>query len=239
MDQQGNAGYSYESAQLLRSIAYELRVPLTSIARRTELGVLQGGLTSEDAQIISMQATSGLTLVDSYLLGLELLHGQTQLELEPVSLSALLLDLTEQLKSVTKHYKAFIELQIDGRFGPVMAHAQGLRLAFIALAHTLLENLNQDSRGRTLTIGVYKTDKGIHAGIYGNQDAVLATAWRSAMKLQSTAEQPLRNVSGSGVGLFVTETILEGMATHLRPSKRYHQQGFATVFQPSQQLIFV
>ena len=56
--------------RLLVSVAEQLKVPLTQIARRAELG--EARILPIDARAVHTEATAALALVDSYLLSLEL-----------------------------------------------------------------------------------------------------------------------------------------------------------------------
>jgi hypothetical protein len=85
-------GGQLRTDSLLLSVAEHLKVPLTTIARQAELGQLTGQVNLTDAAAIRAQAMAALTLVDSYLLGLELLSRQASLELEPVSVASTLTD---------------------------------------------------------------------------------------------------------------------------------------------------
>src|SRR6185436_14559132 len=91
----GGEGLGADS--LLLSVAEQLKAPLTAIARQAELGQLTGQVELTDAAAIRTQATAALTLVDSYLLGLDLMQRQTQLRLEPVSIASTITDAAHDL----------------------------------------------------------------------------------------------------------------------------------------------
>jgi K+-sensing histidine kinase KdpD len=224
--------------RLLRSIAEQLKTPLSVIARQTELVELTGNVRQLDAGAIHTQATIALTLVESYLLGLQLLHDQKELALEPVSVSSMLVDVAHELDAFAKQYDTGLELQIAGKYEPVMAHPRGLRSALLSLGYALLEGY--PLRNQKLTLAVHRTPHGIVTGLYGDYEELSSQQWRRALTVQGAARQPFQSLtSGSGAGIFVAQTILESMATRLRVGKHRNQHGMATTLQPSQQLQFV
>jgi K+-sensing histidine kinase KdpD len=225
------------TVRLLRSIADQLKLPLTAIARQADLGLLTGKASSNDLQTIGTHATTALRLVDSYLLGLHLLQDETTLSLEPVSVSSMLTETAHELDDLAKQYGVELELHIGGKYAPVMAHRVGLKSALISLGATMLEN-GHDASHR-LTLAVHRTPHGIVTGMYGNYVGLNAQRWRKALALQGTAAQPLKVFGGNGAGLFVAETILQAMSTRLRVGKHLNQQGLATTLQSSQQLSIV
>lgn len=235
-----NGGVQADS--LLLSVIEQLKVPLTNIARHAELGQLTGQVELTDAATIRTQAHAALTLVDSYLLGLDLMQRQAHLGLEPVSVSSTLLDTAHDLEGFAKQYQVHLEVAVGGRFGPVMSNPQGLRAALLALGFALIEaQSSQDIRGpRRVILATHRTPLGIVAGIYGQYQSLDAAHWRTALGLVGKARQPVTGlVPGSGAGLFVADTILRSMATRLRVSRYLRQNGLAATFQASKQLTFV
>ncbi len=236
MQNQGAGQSEGRDAQLLRSVAEQLKTPLAIIARQVELGQLASAPL--DAQAIRTQATTALTLVESYLLGLQLLQEQSELVLEPVSLSSMMVDVAHELSGFAKQYGTALELHIGGKYQPVMAHQRGLQAALLSLGYALLEGY--PLKGQSLTLAVHRTPHGLVTGIYGAYEQVNSRQWRRALELHGRVGQPFKAMSsGSGAGMFVAQTILQAMATRLRVGKHRNQYGLATTLQPSQQLQFV
>jgi len=224
--------------ELLRSVAEQLKTPLAVIARQVELGELAGDMRLVDTAAIRTQATTALTLVESYLLGLQLLYEQTELILEPVSVSSMLVDVAHELESFARQYNTRLELRIAGRYEPVMANHRGLKAALLSLGYALLEGY--PLQNHTLTLAVHRTPHGIVTGVYGDYEKLTNKQWRRALDLQGRAQQPFAALtSGSGAGIFVAQTILQAMTTRLRVGKHLNQHGLATTLQSSQQLQFV
>jgi hypothetical protein len=239
--QQSAAIAGTEWGDLLLAVAEQLKVPLTIIARQAELG----GIVEQPGsmQLVRTQADAALQLVDSYLLGLELLRGQTVLELEPVSVSSTLLDAAHALTGFAKQYGVDIAVDVPGAQPLVMAHSRGLYAALLSLGFGLIEAPALDAGRRhapRLTLAARRTPHGIIAGVYGSNNALHASAWYKALQLCGRAPQPFTGLSaGTGAGLFVAHTILKSMESGLRVGARHRERGLAATFKTSQQLRFV
>ncbi len=230
-----------EVNSLLLSVAEQLKMPLTVIARQAELSQLARDASLLDASTVHTQATAALQLVDSYMLGLQLAREQAELELEPVSIASTLVETAHSLERFAGQYGVHVELLIAGKHGPVMANARGLRAALLSLGFALAEAMgaHETPKHRHLTLAAHRTPHGIIAGIYGG-DPLTAADWRTALNLCGRAQQPLTGfTAGSGAGIFVADAILRSMQTRLRVGRYGHQAGLAATFQPSQQLQFV
>lgn len=136
-----------------------------------------------------------------------------------------------------------LEVEIGGRFGPVMSHPNGLRAALLSLGFALVEaQASQELQGkpRRVVLATHRTPLGIVTGIYGQYEALSSARWRAALGLVGKARQPLTNLTpGSGAGLFVADTIMRSMHTRLRVGRYHRQSGLAATLQLSQQLRFV
>ncbi len=227
---------------LLLSVVEHLKVPLTTIARQAELGQLTGQAELTDVAAIRTQALAALTLLDSYLLGLELMNRSASLELEPVSVSSTLMDAAHDLDQFARQYRVELEVVVGGKFAPVMSHPNGLRAALLSLGFALIESqAARDVRQpRRVVLATHRTPFGVVAGAYGQHEALSTDRWRAALGLVGKARQPLTSfMPGSGAGLFVADTIMRSMHTQLRVGRYLRQSGLAATLQPSHQLTFV
>lgn len=235
-------GEGINADSLLLSVAEQLKAPLTAIARQAELGQLTGQVELTDAAAIRTQATAALTLLDSYLLGLDLMNRQTKLQLEPVSISSMLTETAHDLSQFAGQYNVQLEVEVHGKYGPVMSNPQGLRAALLSLGFALVEaQASQDMRGpKRVILATHRTPHGIVTGVYGQYEKLSAEHWRAALGLLGRARQPISALTPtSGAGLFVADVILRSMESRLRVGRYQHQSGLAATFQPSQQLTIV
>lgn len=226
------------SQQLLLSIAEELKLPLLQIARQAEQGRLSG---ATDLALIQNTADTALSLLDNYALGVRLALEPQELALESVSVSSVLYDTGHQLDALAKNYGVELELNIAGRFGPVLAHRQGLQAALVSLGAALIEALPaQDTPQLKLQLATHRSRYGIVAGLYTDTPQLSSQALHKGRQLQKHSRQPLMNLTHtSGAGIFVADTILQAMRLSLKASRHHHLYGLGTVLQPNRQLQLV
>lgn len=229
------------SQQLLLSVAEELKLPLLQIARRAEQGRLSGEKAGADLTTIQSTADNALRLLDSYALGVRLSLEPELLDLEPVSVSSVLYDTGQQLDALAKNYGVGLELSISGRFGPVMAHRQGLQSALVSLGAALIEALPALEHPQLkLQLATHRSRYGIVAGLYTDTKQLSASALKRGRSLQSSSRQPLLGVSHtSGAGIFVADALLQAMQLDLKASRHQGLYGLGTVLQPNHQLQLV
>jgi hypothetical protein len=225
------------SNQLLLSVAEQLKLPLLQIARRAELAQLQPA----EADFADIQATAdtAIRLLDSYLFGARLtLEDEYRLSLEPVSVASVLYDTGQQLNAMAKLYGVELQLQIDGRFAPVLANRDGLQSALTSLGYALIEALpSLNTQKLTLSLAAHNSRYGVVAGIYSDVEQLTTDALRQGRKLHGHIRQPLASLSpGSGAGVFVADAILQAMNSELRPTRHRNLYGLGTVLQPTPQL---
>jgi hypothetical protein len=224
-----------QDTALLRAVAAQLRVPLTIISRQTELLSLQQQST-EATDVIHSQAVAALTLVDTYLLGLQLLE-QSHLQLEPVSVSSVLVDVAHTLDGFAKRYNVELDLAIAGKYGPVMAHPQALYSALSALGFSFIEALGAQPQRtkRLLQLAVYKKRDKIITGAYSAVPLSVGD-WQKAKQLYGSAKQPLNNLGTSGAGMFVADALGQAMHANVQVSRYARRAGLAMTLLPSKQL---
>lgn len=233
------SGQSMVSQQLLLSIAEELKLPLLQIARQAEYARL--GTGPADLALMQSTADSALRLLDNYILGVRLTLEPEQLALESVSISSVLYDTGQQLDTLAKSYGVTLALSIAGRYGPVLAHRQGLQAALVSLGTALIEALPaQDAPQLKLQLATHRSRYGIVAGLYADTPQLSNAALQKGRQLQRASRQPLINLTHtSGAGIFVADTILQAMRLTLRASRHRRLYGLGTVLQPNPQLQLV
>ena len=232
------AGYSSEAQErLLRALAEQLKLPLLQIAREAELAA-----TNNDQKAlgsISYTADMALRLVDSYLLSVQL-QSLPVLELEPVSISAVLQDTAHRLNQLAKQYDCDLEVHLSGKYGPVMAHRQSLESAFATLGYAFIESMPTAENKHKVILGAHRSAKGLVTGLFGNQEGTSADMYRRGMALFGTARQPIPTLSPqSGAGVFVAESLLKNMDATLQVSRHNKLSGLAVTLIQSQQLQLV
>jgi hypothetical protein len=176
-------------------------------------------------------------------LGVRLALEPEQLAVEPVSVSSVLYDTGQQLAGMARNYGVELELNIAGRYGPVLAHRQGLQAALVSLGAALIEALPAQSQPQPqlkLHLATHRSRYGIVAGLYADTKRLSNEALQTGRELQRYSRQPLMDLThSSGAGIFVADTILKAMRLNLRASRHHRLYGLGTVLQPNHQLQLV
>lgn len=223
------------SERLLRTLAEQLKLPLLHIARQAEYAT-----ESADTDVlpaISYTADMALRLVDSYLLSVQL-QSEATLDLEPVSVSAMLQDTAHSLSKLAKQYDCNLEVQLSGKYHPVMGHRQSMEAAFMTLGYAFVESCPDSNTRYTVVLGAHRSTRGLVAGIFGGN--ITADTFRRGKALFGTARQPIPAFSPSaGVGVFVADSLLSSMETPLHVSRHNKLTGLAATLIPSRQLQLV
>lgn len=226
------------SQQLLLGVAEELKLPLLQIARQAEQGQLSG---KTDIAKIRSTAQSALLLLDNYALGVRLSQSSQQLDVEAISISSVLYDAGQQLDSLAKTYGVKLELNIAGRYAPVMANRLGLQAALTSLGAALIEAIPAlEAPQLKLQLATHRSRYGIVAGLYTDTKQLTNDALQKGRRLQGQSRQPLLNLTHtSGAGIFVADAILQAMNLKLRASRHQGLYGVGTVLQSNNQLQLV
>lgn len=223
------------SQELLLTVAEELKLPLLQIARQAELG--------DRPELVNIQASAdtALRLLDNYSLAVRLAMRCNHLDVESVSVASVLYDTGQQLDGLAKSYGVDLELGVAGKFGPVLAHRQGLQAALVSLGATLIEALPaQDNCQLKLYMATHRSRYGIVAGLYADTKQLTNVALQKGRRLQNQSRQPLLNLTHtSGAGVFVADTLLKAMDLHLIASRHHRLYGLGTILQPNRQLQLV
>ena len=234
--QEQDSAQSRDAIRLLYSVAEQLKMSLTAIRRQSELAILTGKNSSE-LDAIRVQSAAALNLVDGYLFGLRHLESQTELPLEPVSLSSVLAEVSPALKAYGQLYGTTVNVSIEGRFAPVMAHRAGVTSALLSLGYALIGGTPTEGKERSVSVVLHRTTAGLSAGIYGDITVPSEKEWTELQGRE--LRQPLKSLSNSGAGLFVAHSLMGSMDSCLEPVRYRRLQGFAAIFRPSNQLTLV
>lgn len=221
-------------SDLLRALADELKLPLMQIARTAELTETNTE-HQQELHIIETTASNALRLIDGYMLSTALSR-QTQLDLVPLSVTATLYDVAQDLYKLSKLYDTTIDIKVKGGVGQVMANGPALRAGLDSLAYTLLSG-GISGRKQTITLIAKHTKSGILAGVLGSHAFITADDLQSARVLYGRARQPAGGITqNSGVGLYIADNLFSAMETTLRVIKSGRDSGLAANLTLSRQL---
>ncbi len=229
-----------DQARLFKSFAESIKLPILQMARTAELSRITGD--SDMLSGLALTADSINVLIDNYLLSLRLQSEGNQLLLEPVSISAVLSDTAHRISNHANRNRCDIELHIDGRYGPVMAHPLGLQAALLGIGQILIDAQGQRSpkKRQVIKLAAHRTRYGIVAGMFTDIEGINAKTIKQAKSLYGNATQPLAQLTSTpGAGVFVADSLLAPMSSGLRAAKFQKLSGLAATFTPSQQLALV
>lgn len=219
--------------ELWRSLADELKLPFVQIARSAELA--EFSQPTQRLRTIETTANNALRLIDGYLL-VTSLGKQGQLDLTPVSVTATLYDVAQELYDLSKLYDTTIDIRVRGSTGQAMAHAVGLRAALSSLAYTFLTG-GLKGRDQTLTLVAQQSKEGITAGVLSDIAHISSEDLQQARELYGRAGQPAGGFTqNSGVGLYLADNLFAAMESPLRVLKSGRKTGLAATMLPSHQL---
>ncbi len=222
---------SADDARLWRALAEQVKLPLVPVARMA--GKADAGLLPE----IQNVADNALRFIDTYLLSIEL-QSQPYLELEPVSVGAILQDVANQMNSIATQNSCQIVIDIAGRYEPIMTDRSALIAAYGSLVQVYIQALHEEQG--TVVLGVHRDNRGkLVAGVFSGID-ITSDMYRRAQMLYGRARQAVPAVDGSsGVGIFVADSILSRIASPLRVVRHGGMSGLGTSFVKSDQLSLV
>ena len=233
-----NRRQHFADERLLQLLAEQMKLPLLQIARQAELAQMSRR-PRQFLETIEDTADSSLKLLDSYLLSLRLARTHTSIQLEPVSVAAVLSETAEALAKLAKQYDCKLELHLSGRYEPIMAHRAGLEAALTSLGYVFIEAQSSLPEGEqaVIKLAAHRGKTGIVAGLFANMDGLSADMFRRARHLFGQAHQPLTHVTaGSGAGVFVADSLLSSMSARLRVAHHQKLSGLAATFPTSSQL---
>lgn len=233
------SGDAQNQEPLFNTLAENIKQPLLFIARQAELTRLtkdyDSGLTA-----IELAADSTLKLLDNYLLSLKL--GQVNVNLEPVSVSDVLNCSAHQLSKFAKQYDCDLQLHLAGKYEPVMAHRSGLEAALTSLGYVFIEaqtNLDQTAKP-ILKLAAHRAHNGIVTGLFSSLENLGTDMYKKGRKAQSLTKQSFKTMASTqDAAIYVADSLLASMSSHLRLAKHQKLSGLAATLLPSRQMVLV
>ncbi len=232
-----------QQERLLNVLAEQIKSPLLQIARSAELSLATGQTDTASLANIELTADGALRLIDNYLLSTKLARAHDFLELEQVSVSAVLYDVAEQLSKLAKQHDCELQVHLAGRYQPALAHRAGLEAALTSLGYALIEaqaSTNYKQKP-VIKLAAHRSRTGIVAGLFtGTDDSLTASLYRRGRSLYGQARQPLASLTPfSGAGIFVADSLLASMSAKLRVARHQKLTGLAATLLNSQQMTLI
>jgi signal transduction histidine kinase len=104
---------------LLAALSEDLSLPLMQI--KTTLEAIEGkALSEKHTEAMALSAEAGLQLIEAYRLALKSDYN-SQLEMEPVAIGAVLQEVAHNLSPYAKQYATDLEVDVTGKLTPLTA----------------------------------------------------------------------------------------------------------------------
>lgn len=243
-----SARYSEEIAgqrALLAALSDDLSLPLVQIKTTLELvGKSRSPAKAQQKHLAAMalSANDGLQLIEAYRLVLRT-SDPASLPLEPVAVGAILQDVAHQLEPYAKQYATALEIDVQGRLTPVLAHRPSLIAAMQCLSASLIRAQVAQSRQKNyrLLLAAHRgADNVISTGAFSSIHGLSDRTLRSARSLVGRARQPLPSVpAGAASGVLIADMLCSAMWQPLRAAAHHNMGGLTTAVPVSKQLQFM
>src|SRR5690348_16751870 len=143
------------------TLSEDLALPLLQIKSSIELlteSNFAKAAARKHAELSALSAESGLQLVEAYKL---LLSAEDNLKqpMEPVAIGAILDGIAHQLEPYAKQYNTQLQVSVQSRLAPVLAHQPSLSSALEILGSSLIraQAAQGESKHFRLVLGAHRT----------------------------------------------------------------------------------
>lgn len=227
------------------TLSEDLALPLLQIKSSIELLESKNFAkadTRRHAKSSLLSADSGLQLIEAYKL---LLAAEENLRqpLEPVAIGAVLEDIAHKLSPYAKQYDTAIEVSVQPRLAPVLAHTPSLNAALEILGSSLIraQAAQTEKKDYKLVLGAHRSpDNAIAAGAFSSVQGLSDRTLRAARSLVGKARQPLPAIpAGAAAGVLIADMLCAAMWQPLRAAAHHNLPGLVTALPASKQLQLV
>ena len=236
-------GVTSQPDDLFINLAEQVKLPFVQISHAAELleGVQDPAKIESSRLTISVASQSALRLIDGYLLSIELQREQ-QLALEPVSISSILYDTAQALHDFARAHGCRLELDVAGKYGPVMAHKRAVGAALVSLGFSFIEaaSIDENKEEPVVKLAVRRTGSNISTGVFSTNASLSNNLFKQAKSMHGKVHQPMAAFdSGNSTGIFIADALFTQLQTKMRVARMNGLQGLAATLLPSQQLNLV
>ena len=227
------------------TLSEDLALPFLQIKSSIELLAEQNfskAAARSHTALSALSADSGLQLIEAYKL---LLSAEDNLKQppEPVAIGAVLEDIAHQLAPYAKQYNTALEVSVQPRLAPVLAHQPSLASALEILGSSLIraQSAQTESKNYKLVLGAHRSpDNAIAAGAFSSVQGLSDRTLRAARSLVGKARQPLPAVpAGAAAGVLIADMLCAAMWQPLRAAAHHNLPGLVTALPASKQLHFI
>ncbi|MBX4197281.1 hypothetical protein KW801_01845 [Candidatus Saccharibacteria bacterium] len=227
------------------TLSEDMALPLLQV--RTSLEVLHSQnyvkiAARQHASDSALSIDTGLQLVEAYKLLLSA-ENQSRLPAEPLAVGAVLDDIAHKLAPYAKQYNTSIEVSVQHKLNPVLAHQPSLNAALEVLGSSIIraQAAQIEQKKYQLVLGAHRSpDNSVAAGVFSSAHGLSDRTLRAARSLVGKARQPLPAVpAGAAAGVMVADMLCSAMWQPLRAAAHHNLPGLVTMLPASKQLQFV
>ena len=227
------------------TLSDDLALPFLQV--KTSLELLESDNFSKPsarrhARESALNIDAGLQQIEAY----RLLLNSAELDRLPqqaLSIGALLDDIAHRLVPYAKQYDTQIEVSVQHRLVPVLAHQPSLSSAMEVLGSSLIraQAAQSEQKSYRLVLGAHRAaDRTVAAGVFSSAEGLSDRTLRAARGLVGRARQPLPSVpTGAAAGVLVADMLCAALWQPLRAAAHNNLAGLATSLPASRQLEFV
>ena len=230
-----------DSLAQLKSLSDDLALPMLQIKSTLEVigdRNLSVHANARHLKNLRLASETGLQMVEAYRLALR--AENATLPLEPVAVGAVLAEVAHELSDYANQYKTVIEVDVQPKLTPVLAHKPSLMAAMQCLGASLIRAQAgmSESKKHRLMFGAHRTpDNVITAGAFSGIAGLSDKALRSARALSGRARQPISALpAGTAGGILIADILCSAMWQPLRAAAHRNMHGLATAVPISKQL---
>lgn len=227
------------------TLSEDLALPLLQIKSSLDLLESQNfakAAARQHAQQSSLSIDTGMQLIEAYKLLLNA-ESQINLEIEPVSVGATMETIAHKLSPYAKQYNTAIEVSVQPRLAPVLAHQASLSAALEILGSSIIraQSSQTEQDKYLMVLGAHKSvDHLVAAGVFSSVHGLSDRTLRAARSLVGKARQPLPAVpAGAAAGVLVADMLCTTLWQPLRAAAHHNLPGLVTSLPSSKQLQFV
>jgi hypothetical protein len=227
---------------LLMTLSEDISLPLLQV--KGSLEVLQAqnfakAAARAHATGSSLSIDTGLQLIEAYKLLLGAEHNN-KLPAEPLAVGAVLEEIAHRLTPYAKQYNTSIEVSVQHKLTPVLAHQPSLSSALEVLSSSIIraQAAQSEQKKYQLVLGAHRSpDNVVAAGVFSSVHGLSDRTLRAARSLVGKARQPLPAVpAGAAAGVLVADMLCAAMWQPLRAAAHHSLPGLVTILPVSKQL---
>lgn len=221
-----------EVAQIpLATLAHHVRQSLLQISQLAQAG-------ADSTPDIDAIASTMTRVLDGYILSGQ--AGQLALEVEPVSLGAVLQDVLHELTPAAKQHECHLRFVSSGSNQLVAANRRLVHAAFLSLGHSFIEAQTLDDPRQRIVALATRYQRGSQtAGVFSPSVKLSAAALAKTRRLAGIAAQQSSALAGSNSGIIVADALLGQNSHSLYASTFQKIPGLAAAFIKNKQMQLV